>query len=56
MHAVEALERPLPGDPDGRIRTRSYSRKLDELLDIESPFLRGVTSITAGAWVAYFSL
>ena len=26
MHAVEALERPLPGDPDGRIRTLCYWR------------------------------
>ncbi|MEZ5284921.1 MAG: ABC transporter permease [Vicinamibacterales bacterium] len=26
MHAVEALERPLPGDPDGRIRTVCYWR------------------------------
>ena len=24
MHAVDALERPLPGDPDGRIRTLCY--------------------------------
>ena len=26
MHAVDALERPLPGDPDGRIRTLCYWR------------------------------
>ncbi len=26
MHAVDVLERPLPGDPDGRIRTLSYWR------------------------------
>lgn len=26
MHAVDALEQPLPGDPDGRIRTLSYWR------------------------------
>ena len=26
MHAVDALERPLPGDPDGRIRTVCYWR------------------------------
>ena len=26
MHAVAALERPLPGDPDGRIRTLCYWR------------------------------
>jgi predicted permease len=26
MHAVEALEQPLPGDPDGRIRTLCYWR------------------------------
>jgi predicted permease len=26
MHAVDALERPLPGDPDGRIRTLCFWR------------------------------
>jgi putative ABC transport system permease protein len=26
MHAVDALERPFPGDPDGRIRTLCYWR------------------------------
>jgi putative ABC transport system permease protein len=26
MHAVDALEQPLPGDPDGRIRTLCYWR------------------------------
>lgn len=26
MHAVDAIERPLPGDPDGRIRTLGYRR------------------------------
>ena len=26
MHAVDVLERPLPGDPDGRIRTLCYWR------------------------------
>jgi putative ABC transport system permease protein len=26
MHAVDALERPLPGDPDGRLRTLCYWR------------------------------
>jgi predicted permease len=26
MHAVDALERPLPGDPEGRIRTLCYWR------------------------------
>jgi predicted permease len=26
MHVVDALERPLPGDPDGRIRTLCYWR------------------------------
>jgi predicted permease len=26
IHAVDALERPLPGDPDGRIRTLCYWR------------------------------
>lgn len=26
MHAVDALERPLPGDPDGRVRTLCYWR------------------------------
>jgi hypothetical protein len=26
MHAVDVLERPLPGDPDGRIRTICYWR------------------------------
>jgi predicted permease len=29
MHAVDALERPLPGDPDGRIRTVCYWRDAD---------------------------
>jgi putative ABC transport system permease protein len=31
MHAVDALERPLPGDPEGRIRTLSYWRDAVDL-------------------------
>jgi putative ABC transport system permease protein len=29
MHAVDTLERPLPGDPEGRIRTLCYWRDTD---------------------------
>jgi predicted permease len=54
MHAVEALERPLPGDPDGRIRTLCYWRDtIHEHATAGDYFVWRTTLRSFGALAAY---
>jgi predicted permease len=54
MHAVEALERPLPGDPDGRIRTLCYWRDTNHEHAAAGDYFLWRTSLRSfGALAAY---
>ena len=54
MHAVAALERPLPGDPDGRIRTLCYWRDtLHEQATAGDYFVWRTSLRSFGALAAY---
>ena len=54
MHAVDALERPLPGDPDGRIRTLCYWRDTAHEHATAGDFALWRTSLRSfGALAAY---
>ena len=54
MHAVDALERPLPGDPDGRIRTLCYWRDSDHEHATAGDYALWRTSLRSfGALAAY---
>lgn len=54
MHAVDALERPLPGDPDGRIRTLCYWRDTSHEHATTGDYLLWRTSLRSfGALAAY---
>ncbi len=54
MHAVDALEQPLPGDPDGRIRTLCYWRDTDHELASAGDYFLWRTSLRSfGALAAY---
>ena len=54
MHAVDALERPLPGDPDGRLRTLCYWRDTTHEHATAGDYFLWQTSLRSfGALAAY---